>query len=59
MTDKWWWLWLLVLLLGCGAPAKSGVDLQHEALLLNDAGYQYYRQSRFDLAQEKFEKALE
>ena len=59
MTDRWRWLWVLVFLLGCGGPAKTGVDLKIEAIALNDAGYQYYRQSRFDLAQGKFEKALD
>jgi len=59
VTDRWRWLWVLVFLLGCGGPAKIGVDLQQEAIALNDAGYQYYRQSRFDLAQGKFEKALD
>jgi len=34
------------------------VDLRQEAISLNEAGYQYYRQSRFNLAQEKFERAL-
>jgi tetratricopeptide (TPR) repeat protein len=52
-------LWLLIFLLGCGGPPKTGVDLKHDAIELNDAGYQYYRQSRFNLAQEKFERALE
>jgi tetratricopeptide (TPR) repeat protein len=50
---------VIFLLLGCGGPAKTGVDLQREAIALNDAGYQYYRQSRFNLAQGKFEKALD
>ena len=59
MTDRWRWLWVLVFLLGCGGPAKTGVDLKQEAIAFNDAGYQYYRQSRYDLAQGKFEKALE
>ena len=59
MTDRWRWLWVLVFLLGCGGPAKTGVDLKQEAIAFNDAGYQYYRQSRFDLAQGKFEKALD
>ena len=59
MTDRWRWLWVLVFLLGCGGPAKTGVDLKQEAIALNDAGYQYYRQSRFNLAQGKFEKALD
>jgi tetratricopeptide (TPR) repeat protein len=59
VTGRWWWLWVIVFLLGCGGPAKTGVDLQREAIAFNDAGYQYYRQSRFNLAQGKFEKALE
>ena len=59
MTDRWRWLWVLVFLLGCGGgPPKTGVDLKQEAIEFNDAGYQYYRQSRWDLAQQKFEKAL-
>jgi tetratricopeptide (TPR) repeat protein len=54
------WLWLLVpiVLAGCASPAKTGVDLKQEAVALNEAGYDYYRQSRFDLAQGKFERAL-
>jgi tetratricopeptide (TPR) repeat protein len=59
VTDRWCWLWVLVFLLGCGGPAKTGVDLKKEAIAFNDAGYQYYRQSRFELAQGKFEKALD
>jgi len=59
VTDRRWWLWVLVLLLGCGGPPKTGVDLKHDAIAFNDAGYQYYRQSRFNQAQEKFEKALD
>jgi tetratricopeptide (TPR) repeat protein len=59
VNNRWRWLWVLVFLLGCGAPAKTGVDLKVEAIAFNDAGYQYYRQSRFDLAQGKFEKALD
>jgi tetratricopeptide (TPR) repeat protein len=59
VTYRWWWLAVIVLVLGCGAPAKTGVDLQREAIAFNNAGYQYYRQSRFNLAQGKFEKALE
>jgi tetratricopeptide (TPR) repeat protein len=34
------------------------VDLKQEAISLNDAGYQYYRESRWNLAQQKFEEAL-
>jgi tetratricopeptide (TPR) repeat protein len=52
------WLWVLVIALGCGGPAKTGVDLKQDAITLNEAGYQYYRQSRWDLAREKFEQAL-
>ena len=59
MTDRWWGLCVIFLVLGCGGPAKTGVDLQRQAIAFNDAGYQYYRQSRFNLAQGKFEKALE
>jgi tetratricopeptide (TPR) repeat protein len=60
VSDRWRWLWVCVFLLGCGGgPAKTGVDLKQEAIAFNDAGYQYYRQSRFNLAQEKFEKALD
>jgi tetratricopeptide (TPR) repeat protein len=44
--------------LGCAGPAQTGVDLQAQAVSLNDEGYQYYRQSRFNLAQEKFSQAL-
>jgi tetratricopeptide (TPR) repeat protein len=50
---------VLVFLLGCGGPVKTGVDLKKEAIAFNDAGYEYYRQSRFELAQGKFEKALD
>ena len=58
MAYRWRWLWVLVILAGCGGPAKMGVDLQQEAIAANAAGYNYYRQSRWDLAQEKFEQAL-
>lgn len=56
-------LWILGLLglmtWGCGAPAKSGLpDLRQEAVKLNDEGYQYYRQSRWRLARDKFSEAL-
>jgi tetratricopeptide (TPR) repeat protein len=59
VNNRRYWLWVLVFLLGCGGPAKTGVDLKSEAIAFNDAGYQYYRESRFDLAQGKFEKALD
>ena len=58
MTARWRWLWALVLLTGCAGPAPMGVDLRQEAIALNDQGYQYYRQGRFNLAQAKFEQAL-
>jgi len=53
--------WLVVLCLvglGCGGRAQTGVNLQNQAVSLNDAGYQYYRQSRFDAAEAKFSQAL-
>jgi tetratricopeptide (TPR) repeat protein len=59
VTERLRWLWVLIFLLGCGGPAKTGVDLKREAIAFNEAGYQYYRQSRFDLAQGKFERALD
>lgn len=51
--------WLVCCLAtGCGG-AKSGLpDLHLEAVKLNDAGYQYYRESRWRLAREKFSQAL-
>jgi tetratricopeptide (TPR) repeat protein len=52
------WLWVLVIVLGCGGPAKTGIDLKQDAISLNEAGYHYYRQSRWNLAREKFEQAL-
>jgi tetratricopeptide (TPR) repeat protein len=59
VTDRWWGLCVIFLVLGCGGPGKTGVDLQRQAIAFNEAGYQYYRESRFNLAQVKFEKALE
>ena len=59
MRRTWHWLWVLCLgAWGCAGPAATGVDLESKAVSLNDAGYQYYRQSRWNLAQEKFEQAL-
>jgi tetratricopeptide (TPR) repeat protein len=52
------WLLALVFLAGCGAPAKTGVDLREQALAFNEAGYDYYRESRFTQARIKFEQAL-
>ena len=52
--------WLLILCLvawGCAAvPTKE--NLQSQAVSLNDQGYQYYRQSRFNVAAAKFADAL-
>jgi len=50
---------LCCLAIGCGGAAKSRlVDLRQEAVKLNDEGYQYYRESRWRLAQHKFAEAL-
>lgn len=47
------------LLAGCGGTAKARLpDLRQEAVNLNDEGYQYYRESRWRLAREKFAEAL-
>jgi tetratricopeptide (TPR) repeat protein len=52
-------LWLLCCLaIGCGGQAKSRIDLRQDAVRLNDEGYQYYRESRWRLAQNKFNEAL-
>lgn len=52
-------LLLCCLAIGCGGAAKSRVvDLRQEAVKLNDEGYQYYRESRWRLAQNKFVEAL-
>lgn len=53
-------LWLACCLaLGCGGAARSGLpDLRLEAVKLNDEGYQYYRESRWRLARDKFAEAL-
>ena len=42
---------------GCAAP-KPGVGLLTDAVAVNDAGYQYYRQGKWNLAEEKFTQAL-
>lgn len=53
------WLWLLCLVsLGCAAPAGTGVGLRKAAVDANDAGYKFYQQGKWDLAQEKFRQAL-
>ncbi len=60
MRGRWRWLWVLCLVgLGCAGPAKTtGVGLSSEAVALNDAGYQYWRQGKWNLAQDKFAQAL-
>uniref|UniRef100_A0A7C5AK93 Tetratricopeptide repeat protein n=1 Tax=Desulfobacca acetoxidans TaxID=60893 RepID=A0A7C5AK93_9BACT len=55
--------WCLCLMwlpaLGCSGTAKSGLpNLRQEAVKLNDEGYQYYRESRWRLARNKFAEAL-
>jgi len=52
-------LWLACCLaVGCGGGKATVPDLRQEAVKLNDAGYQYYRESRWPLAREKFIRAL-
>jgi tetratricopeptide (TPR) repeat protein len=52
-------VWLLgCLAVGCGAAKPRQPDLRQEAVKLNDQGYQYYRESRWRLAQTKFTQAL-
>ncbi|MFZ2088881.1 MAG: tetratricopeptide repeat protein [Desulfobaccales bacterium] len=47
------------LALGCGGAAKSTLpDLRQEAVKLNDEGYQYYRESKWRQARQKFTEAL-
>ena len=58
MRYRWTWLLVLVIAVGCGGPAKTTVDLQQEAISFNESGYEYYRQSRWELAKNKFERAL-
>ncbi len=60
MRGRWRWLGVLCLVgLGCAGPAKTtGVGLSSEAVALNDAGYQYWRQGKWNLAQDKFAQAL-
>ena len=43
---------------GCGSAKPKVVDLRQEAVKLNDEGYQYYRQSKWRLAHNKFAEAL-
>jgi tetratricopeptide (TPR) repeat protein len=58
MRNWWPWLIALTLMAGCGGSPKAGVDLRQDAISYNESGYEYYRQSRWNLAQEKFERAL-
>jgi tetratricopeptide (TPR) repeat protein len=58
VRDRWTWLLVLVIAAGCGGPAKTTVDLKREAINFNESGYEYYRQSRWGLAKNKFEQAL-
>lgn len=52
-------LWLLLgLAVGCASAKPRLPDLRLEAVKLNDEGYQYYRESRWRLAQNKFVQAL-
>jgi tetratricopeptide (TPR) repeat protein len=58
-----WKPWCLLVLgclaLGCGGAAKSRLpDLRAQAVKLNDEGYQYYRESKWRLAQNKFAESL-
>jgi tetratricopeptide (TPR) repeat protein len=59
---KWRPLCLLLfgcLAMGCGGAAKSRLpDLRQQAVKLNDEGYQYYRESKWRLAQNKFAESL-
>ncbi len=54
---RWLSVLCLVGLWGC-ASAPSAEDLKSKAVSLNDQGYQYYRQSRFNVAEGKFSEAL-
>jgi tetratricopeptide (TPR) repeat protein len=54
---RWLWVLCLVGLWGC-ASAPSAEDSKSKAVSLNDQGYQYYRQSRFNVAESKFSQAL-
>ncbi|MHB8069795.1 MAG: tetratricopeptide repeat protein [Desulfobaccales bacterium] len=59
MSGWRWGIWLLCLVgLGCAAPKATGVGLLEQAVAINDAGYQNYRQGKWDLAEEKFTQAL-
>jgi tetratricopeptide (TPR) repeat protein len=58
VRDPWLWLLVLAMAAGCGGPGKNTVDLERQAISYNDAGYNYYRESRFNLAKNQFEQAL-
>jgi tetratricopeptide (TPR) repeat protein len=51
-------VFLCCLAIGCGAAKPQLVDLRQEAVRLNDEGYQYYRESKWRLAENKFNEAL-
>ncbi len=53
------YLWLplvFLLVIGCAGPAQ--VTLRDKAVALNDSGYQYYHEGRWEVAKEKFARAL-
>lgn len=55
----YWRCWLVLCLVAWGcASAPSREDLKSQAVSLNDQGYEYYRQGRFNLAEGKFSQAL-
>jgi tetratricopeptide (TPR) repeat protein len=56
--SQWCLALLCCLAIGCGAAKTKLVDLRQEAVRLNDEGYQYYRESKWRLAQNKFNEAL-
>ncbi len=47
-----------LLTLGCAASTPPEAGLLKDAVDLNDAGYHYYRQGRWDQAEQKFSQAL-
>jgi len=49
---------LACLTAGCAKRKTRLPDLRTEAVKLNDEGYQYYRESRWQLARSKFNQAL-
>ena len=47
-----------LLTLGCAASTPPEPGLLKDAVDLNDAGYHYYRQGKWNLAEQKFAQAL-